>query len=68
MTEEFSDEATDNTDKEGPEKTASFPACCEDMAEKMPRCGRMMEAMMSRFGAKTENGGCCRKDERPEKR
>lgn len=60
--------AQETTDKEGPEKTGGFPACCKDLAEKMAGCGPMMEAMMSRFGAETEDGGCCGKDERPEKR
>lgn len=70
MAEESSDEATDYeaTDKEGSEKTASFPACCEDIAERMPKCGRAMQAMMSRFGTKCEAGECCRRDERRELR
>ncbi len=57
--------ANEATDKEGPEETGSFPACCKDLAEKMAGCGPMMEEMISRFGAKTEDGGCCKSDEHP---
>ena len=60
MTQKTSDERDD-------EQTAGFPACCKDFAEKMG-CGAMLEEMMSRFGAKTVDRGCCGRDESPEQR
>jgi hypothetical protein len=45
---------TQNNHDGGPEKSGSFPSCCEDMAEKMPGCAPMMEKMMARCGPMME--------------
>jgi hypothetical protein len=57
--------AQETTEKNAGTEAASFPACCKDLAEKMAGCGPMMQEMMSRFGAKSEDAGCCKRDERP---
>ena len=59
--------AKETTEKNGGTEAASFPACCKDLAEKMAGCGPMMQEMMSRFGAQSEDAGCCTRNERPEK-
>ena len=56
----------ESTEKRGPDKEASFPTWCKEMAEKIAECSPIMEEMMSRFGADAEKGGCCSRDERPE--
>ncbi|MBW2234237.1 MAG: hypothetical protein JRG85_02415 [Deltaproteobacteria bacterium] len=58
--------AKETTEKNAATKQGSFPACCKHLADKMAGCGPMMEKMMSRFGARNQDAGCCKRSERPE--